>query len=266
MPVGDSLHFMKVSTTCHPCLLPKKKYLYIVENKCYVSGKAAILPLMLQGLGPNEINLAGLAVQALTASQAQDLAGNAFTSNVVLAIMLGVLLHYEPVRWCHMSVDKSQQPPFCTNGSEFCFLENSQIPAAWFLSDFSHYVVSFQTVFKPCMTKVPATACIPVPTWITHQDCQVFFCLFLEIGCDLGICRRIGIWACRRIGIWACRRIGIWACRRIGIWACRRIGICCGCDFYPKGLVSKTNPILWQLRIAVGLRCRIGFWIWTQPW
>ena len=108
------------------------------------------------------------------------------------------------------------------------------------------------------MTKVPATACIPVPTWITHQDCQVFFCLFLEIGCDLGICRRIGnwacrrigiwacrrigiwacrrigIWACRRIGIWACRRIGIWACRRIGIWACRRIGICCGCDFYPK--------------------------------
>ena len=94
MPVGDSLHFMKVSTTCHPCLLPQKKYLYIVENKCYVSGKAAILPLMLQGLGPNEINLAGPAVQALTASQAQDLAGNAFTSNIVLAIMLGVLLHY----------------------------------------------------------------------------------------------------------------------------------------------------------------------------
>lgn len=94
MPVGDSLHFMKVSTSCHPCLLPKKKYLYIVENKCYVSGKAAILPLMLQGLGPNEINLAGPAVQALTASQAQDLAGNAFTSNIVLAIMLGVLLHY----------------------------------------------------------------------------------------------------------------------------------------------------------------------------
>ena len=94
LPVGDSLSRMKYSSAWHPCLLPQKKFLYILDNRCYTTGKSSKLPFTLQGLELKELELAGPAVLKLTPQKAQELAGNAFTSNVVLTLLLGVLVHF----------------------------------------------------------------------------------------------------------------------------------------------------------------------------
>ena len=93
-PVGDSLRFMKFRTQLHPCLLPSKKYLYLVNGEA-VLNKSAVLPMLLQGLSAEELQMCGLAGH-LSFKQAQELAGNAFTSNVLVTILLGVLLNYRP--------------------------------------------------------------------------------------------------------------------------------------------------------------------------
>ena len=92
--VGDSLKFLKFRSVLHPCLLPQKKYLYILNGKCFISGLAKLLPLRLQGWGSEEIKLAGSAIASLTAKQSQELAGNAFSCNILFAVIMSVLCNF----------------------------------------------------------------------------------------------------------------------------------------------------------------------------
>ena len=91
--VGDSIVRAKFSQT-HPCILPSKKYVYLCKGQLHMNQSWRV-PLLLQGLGWRELTLAGLTDSSLSLSHAQwqDLAGNAFTSNVLLALLVAVLLH-----------------------------------------------------------------------------------------------------------------------------------------------------------------------------
>ena len=93
-PIGVSLSRLKFSAACHPCLLPKKKYLYLIDGKLCLSGNSSLLPLMLQGLSSQEIHFAGPAIADLSPAQAQELSGNAFTSHIVAALLVGILVCY----------------------------------------------------------------------------------------------------------------------------------------------------------------------------
>lgn len=88
--IGDNIGYLKFSAL-HPCLLPEKKYLYLLEGEPRVI-KSTALALRLQGIGPVEARFSGLDACNLTPERAQDLAGNAFSANVVVAALLGVLL------------------------------------------------------------------------------------------------------------------------------------------------------------------------------
>ena len=89
--VGDSVGYLRWSSSLHPCVLPTKKYLYVVNGEMFTNVNCSggqIYPL-LQGLGQKEMEMCGLH-QKLSASQTQDLSGNAFTSNIIAAIMLAI--------------------------------------------------------------------------------------------------------------------------------------------------------------------------------
>ena len=94
VPVGDSIGRMRFGFTVHPCLLPKKKYLYLVDGKLYVSGKSSKVPLMLQGIDHEELLLAGPAIQNLGPAEAQELCGNSFTANIVGVLLLAILANW----------------------------------------------------------------------------------------------------------------------------------------------------------------------------
>ena len=92
--IGDSLNYVRFNSTCHPCLLPTKKYLYIFQGHCFTNPNVTgNLYLRLQGLGPEEVEKAGLG--GLDQRQSQELAGNAFTSNIVAAIVLAILVNWK---------------------------------------------------------------------------------------------------------------------------------------------------------------------------
>ena len=92
--IGDSLNYVRFNSTCHPCLLPTKKYLNIFQGHCFTnSNVTGNLYLRLQGLGPEEVEKAGLG--GLDQRQSQELAGNAFTSNIVAAIVLAILVNWK---------------------------------------------------------------------------------------------------------------------------------------------------------------------------
>lgn len=86
--VGDSITRMRWKTV-HHCLLPRKKYLYLTAGAAFTSPGKEFL-FRLQGLGP--VNIHGLQSR-LSVAECQDLLGNAFTSNVIAAVGLGVLVH-----------------------------------------------------------------------------------------------------------------------------------------------------------------------------
>lgn len=92
--IGDSLNYVRFNSTCHPCLLPTKKYLYVFQGHCFTNANVTgNLYLRLQGLGPEEVEKAGLG--GLDQRQSQELAGNAFTSNIVAAIVLAILVNWQ---------------------------------------------------------------------------------------------------------------------------------------------------------------------------
>lgn len=101
MAIGESVRRAKLSQS-HPCLLPTKKYIYLLHGKVIKGNDTASKWFALQGLGLKELQLCGLAEVItreaqkkdlqLTAKQAQDLAGNAFTTTLLSAVMLGVAL------------------------------------------------------------------------------------------------------------------------------------------------------------------------------
>ena len=89
--IGDSITRMRWKTT-HHCLLPRKRYLYLTEGTVFINpGKQFLFAL--QGLSPAE--LYGLQ-HRLSCTECQDLLGNAFTSNVIAAVALAVLLFVLP--------------------------------------------------------------------------------------------------------------------------------------------------------------------------
>ena len=93
--IGDSISWMRWKHV-HPCLLPKKKYVYLNETMAFVNPGASFL-FALQGIGRMEQRHFGWDSH-LTYAQSQDLCGNAFTSNVVASVLLSALVHVmEPV-------------------------------------------------------------------------------------------------------------------------------------------------------------------------
>ena len=73
----------------HPCLLPKKRYIYLTSSGAHVCNNAKWW-LSLTGLQHAEQQLTGLP-GSLTSGQTQDLCGNAFSSNVIASLLLAVL-------------------------------------------------------------------------------------------------------------------------------------------------------------------------------
>lgn len=88
--IGDSLSRARLCRR-HPCLLPAKKYVYVLNGKIWLSHQNPRVPLALQGLGPAELEMAGIKDQ-LKGKDAQDLAGNGMTSTLLSSILLGVVL------------------------------------------------------------------------------------------------------------------------------------------------------------------------------
>lgn len=92
--IGDSIEYLRFSSSLHPCILPQKKFLYIYKGQCYVNKNVTgNLYLSLQGIGQEEVVKAGL--DGLDQRKSQELAGNAFTSHIVAAIVLGILVHWK---------------------------------------------------------------------------------------------------------------------------------------------------------------------------
>ena len=93
--VGDSVGYLRWSSSIHPCVLPAKKYLYVLNGQLFTNAdcKSNALYPLLQGLGPTEMELCGLN-QKLSGAQIQELSGNAFSSNIVAAIMLAISCHW----------------------------------------------------------------------------------------------------------------------------------------------------------------------------
>lgn len=91
--IGDSIGWARL-TRFHPCVLPSKKYCYLLNgSQLFVNSVYHGIPLALQGLGPRELRMAGIdGPESLTAKDAWDLAGNAFTSTVLAAILFGVVV------------------------------------------------------------------------------------------------------------------------------------------------------------------------------
>lgn len=90
--IGDSVNYLRLSSSLHPCVLPSKKYIYFIGERCLVNQNCGNLYMMLQGLGPEEMAMSGL--DSVEPRQNQELAGNAFTSNVIAAMILAVLCHW----------------------------------------------------------------------------------------------------------------------------------------------------------------------------
>lgn len=90
--IGDSVNYIRLSSSLHPCVLPSKKYIYFIGERCLVNQNCGNLYMMLQGLGPEEMAMSGL--DSVEPRQNQELAGNAFTSNVIAAMILAVLCHW----------------------------------------------------------------------------------------------------------------------------------------------------------------------------
>ena len=93
--IGDGIQRARFSR-CHACVLPSKKYCYILNGaNLYTNAgnENPAIPLALQGLGASELRMAGLDAEGvMTAKEAWDLAGNAFTSTVLAAILVGVVI------------------------------------------------------------------------------------------------------------------------------------------------------------------------------
>lgn len=90
--IGDSVRYCSFKSYVYPCLLPRKKYLYVINSEVAVNTNP-VLPLALQGLGRAEMTTFGL--DSLSLAEAQDLAGNAFCVNIICAILLAVLAAHD---------------------------------------------------------------------------------------------------------------------------------------------------------------------------
>ena len=86
---GDTVDRIQVKPV-HPCLLPKKRYVYLMSSGAYVC-KNPEWWLSLTGLQDAERRLTGLP-GSLTSGQTQDLCGNAFSSNVMASLLRAVLV------------------------------------------------------------------------------------------------------------------------------------------------------------------------------
>ena len=86
--IGDSVDRIQFKHNVFPCLLPDKKYL-ILENGQLRINSNPLCFLALQGIGDAEVKHFGLGKIPL--SQCQDLAGNAFSANICVSILLALL-------------------------------------------------------------------------------------------------------------------------------------------------------------------------------
>lgn len=91
--IGDSVRYCRFRRSVHPCLLPSKKYLYAFEDNTLAVNRTPRVPLALQGIQSEEINKFNLG--GLSLSEAQDLAGNAFTLNIMCAVLTAIVLHFD---------------------------------------------------------------------------------------------------------------------------------------------------------------------------
>lgn len=94
--VGDSIHWTRWKKI-HPCLLPKKKYLYLTGSQITATPPQGFL-YALQGIGLSEQRMFALG-DHLSVSQSQELCGNAFAANVVAAVVLAAVMYvFDPAQ------------------------------------------------------------------------------------------------------------------------------------------------------------------------
>lgn len=89
--IGASLRFMSVRSDIFPCVTPKMTYA-ILQNK-HLRSLSGMEAMALQGIQVAEIKALKLDTTKPNSSLWQDLAGNAFTANILAAFLVAGLLH-----------------------------------------------------------------------------------------------------------------------------------------------------------------------------
>jgi hypothetical protein len=89
LPDGHSVTFATVQSRIFPCITPTHNHIVLQDGRAYKAG--AFTALALQGIQAKEVKRWHLELEDETLLR--DLAGNAFTANIIAAILIaGVLV------------------------------------------------------------------------------------------------------------------------------------------------------------------------------
>ena len=89
--IGASLRFMSVRSDIFPCVTPHMSYAILQDRQ--LRGVTGVEALALQGIQTKEVRAFKFDTTKSNSAKLQDLAGNAFTANVVAAFLVTGLLH-----------------------------------------------------------------------------------------------------------------------------------------------------------------------------
>ena len=89
--IGASLRFMSVRSDIFPCVTPHMSYAILQDRQ--LRGVTGVEALALQGIQTKEVRTFKFDTAKSNSAKLQDLAGNAFTANVVAAFLVTGLLH-----------------------------------------------------------------------------------------------------------------------------------------------------------------------------
>ena len=89
MTPGQSIDRMHISTKHFPCVVPAWQYLVFTHGKCREATGLELLGLQ----GVQQAEIAAFGLMSLSDAAMHDLAGNAFTCNVCVAVAWACILH-----------------------------------------------------------------------------------------------------------------------------------------------------------------------------
>jgi site-specific DNA-cytosine methylase len=89
--IGASLRFMSVRSDIFPCVTPHMTYAILQDRQ--LRSLTGVEALALQGIQTNEVRTFKFNTAKSNSTKLQDLAGNAFTANILAAFLVAGLLH-----------------------------------------------------------------------------------------------------------------------------------------------------------------------------
>ena len=89
--IGASLRFMSVRSDVFPCVTPHMTYAILQDKQ--LRGVTGVEALALQGIQTKEVRAFKFDTAKSNSAKLQDLAGNAFTANILAAFLVSGLLH-----------------------------------------------------------------------------------------------------------------------------------------------------------------------------